>query len=403
MKHFVWLFISFLTVGAPNLRGEAKPMENPAVRGSNQFALDLYDHLRSEKGNLFFSPSSISTALTMTYAGARGETAKQIAQVLHADLPADKLAAEYAKLLRTQRDGGKEYDFEFATANAFWGQNGYTFVPQYTQLLQANFGAILRPVDFGQSEQARQTINHWVEQQTKGKIQDLIPSRGIDPAVRLVLTNAVYFKAAWDKPFNPLATQEQPFHLLDGTTSPVQMMHQMEPFRYLHGDSFSALDMSYADGAFSMTVFLPAKADGLPALEKQLVSGKLVDWLRQIDVKQTEEVRVEFPKFRGAQDLSLRELLSRMGMPLAFDPHQADLFGINGGREPLWLSAAFHKAYVDVNERGTEAAAATGFAAAGAAMLRQPPVFSADHPFGFVIRDRRTGQVLFMGRVVKPE
>jgi serpin B len=160
MKHFVWLLISFLMVRAPNVRGEAKPMENPAVRGSNQFALDLYDHLRSEKGNLFFSPSSISTALTMTYAGARGETAKQIAQVLHADLPPDKLAAEYAKLLRTQREGGKEHDFEFSTANAFWGQNGYAFVPQYTQLLQADFGAILRPVDFGQPEPARQTINH---------------------------------------------------------------------------------------------------------------------------------------------------------------------------------------------------------------------------------------------------
>ena len=286
-------------------------------------------------------------------------------------------------------------------ANAFWGQQGYQFSPAFNHLLQTNYGAAMHEVNFHDSQAARAVINRWVEHQTQEKIKDLIPPDGVGPATVLVLTNAVYFKAAWDRQFGEAATRPEPFHLPDGKTADVPMMHQMAEFRYFKDDAFAALEMTYAHEMFSMIAFLPDQPDGLEAFEKSLTADHLDAWARQIERASRTDVLVSLPKFKMTEEMSLSAVLSRMGMPLAFSA-QADFSAMNDGKEPLFITAAYHKAYVDVNEKGTEAAAATGLVIGRAALPRQVPTFKADHPFLFIIRDNRSGSILFMGRVANP-
>lgn len=375
--------------------------ENPVVIDSNQFAVDFYQHVRQHDGNLFFSPTSISTVLAMAYAGAKGQTAEQMAKVLHFKEPAGQVNQEFAKLIAGWNAGSKEHNFQLDVANAMWGQKGYPFQPAFNQTLQANFGAAIRLVDFGQSQQARKTINDWVAQQTQQKIQDLMPPDSIAGDTRLVLTNAIYFKAHWDKEFHEGVTQPGEFHVTGDKTTQVPMMRQMEEFRYLKGDGFAALEMTYADNSFSMITLLPDKTDGLADFEKSLTAEKLLGWIDQMGTKSAQDVQVLFPKFKITEELKLNDTLSEMGMPLAFSG-QADFSGMNGGREPLCITAAIHKAYVNVDEKGTEAAAATGIAVGRAALIAHMAQFKADHPFLFVIRDNRSGGLLFMGRIVNP-
>lgn len=368
--------------------------------GMNQFGLDLYQKLASKDGNVFFSPASISSAMAMAYAGARGQTAEQIAKVMHFDEPADKLSSQFAQVLHdwnAPRD-----DYRLAMANAMWGQKGYPFVPAFNQLLERDYGAGIHEVDFAQSEQARQAINEWVSKQTQGKITELIPSGAIHSMTRLVLANAIYFKAAWDQPFQQNATRPMPFKLPGGQTADTPMMYQSAPFHYDKEPDFAALEMSYAHKRFSMIVLLPDKADGLPGLEKSLTFQKLNDWTRKLATGRMQEVRVAFPKFKMTRELQLATTLSAMGMPLAFTP-QADFSGMNAGTESIFIGDVFHKAYVDVNEAGTEAAAATGITMRATALAVNPPSFVTDHPFLFVIRDNQAGTNLFMGRVVNPQ
>jgi len=381
--------------------GRADPQEKQLAAESNQFALDLYEQLRDGGGNLFYSPASLSTALAMAYAGAREQTAEQMAKVLHFQQPPDALNAGFARLIKLWNSGAGEHDFQLDVANAMWGQQGYPFAASFNQLLEKDYGAPLHSLDFRQSEQARTTINKWVEQKTQGKIADLIPSAALDSLTRLVLTNAIYFNAKWDRPFSQPMTYSGPFHVTSDKTTAVPTMHQLESFRLLKQDGFSALEMSYADSAFSMMAFLPDKADGLPAFEKSLTSQKLSDWMENLGKVQEREVQVAFPKFKLTQEQPMTELLKRMGMPLAFSS-EADFSGMNGGQEPLCISAVFHKAYVDVNEKGTEAGAASGIVVGRAAMPMNIEHFTADHPFFFVIRDNRAGSILFMGRVLNP-
>lgn len=375
--------------------------ENPVVSDSNQFAVDFYQQVRQHDGNLFFSPTSISMALAMAYTGARGQTAGQMAKVLHFNGPPDQINPQLAKLMARWNAESKDHNFRLDIANAMWGQKGYPFQPAFNQALQANFGAPIRVVDFAQPEQARKTVNDWVAQQTRKKIQDLMPAGSVGPLTRLVLANAIYFKANWDKPFQETATQPGDFHAAGDKPIEVPMMRQMAEFRYLKGDGFAALGMSYADDVFSMISFLPDKADGLADFEKTLTANKLAGWADQIARQSPQDVRVTFPKFKITQELTLNGTLSRMGMPLAFES-QADFSGINAGHEPLYLSAAIHKAYVSVDEKGTEAAAATGIGVAAAAMPMRIAQFTADHPFLFVVRDNRSGAILFMGRMANP-
>lgn len=384
--------------------GETAPpaVQTAAVTASNnQFATALYSQLSGHEGNIFFSPASIASAMAMTYAGARGPTAQEIARVLHFDLPPEQLNAAFGQLLK-QWNGGADRPYQLAVANAFWGQQGYPFSPVFSHVLQASYGASVHDVNFRESEAARQIINKWVADQTQGKITDLMPPDAIDASTVLALTNAIYFKAAWDQPFYEQATRPGPFTLSGGKSADVPMMHQMAEFRYLKEAGFSALQMPYADDAFSMIAFLPDANDGLPAFEKSITAEKLDQWLQRLHQSTARDVRVTFPKFKMTQQIDLRKVLSEMGIKLAFSP-AADLSGMNDGKERLLITAAVHKAYVDVNEKGTEAAAATGIAAGRAALINNIATFTADHPFLFVIRDNRSGSILFMGRVQSPK
>jgi serpin B len=370
----------------------------PAVEGNTAFAVDLYVRLRSQQGNLFFSPYSISTALAMTYGGARGETAQQIAKVFHFRGDAQEAARDFslidARLLASAKD------CQLYTANALWGQKGFSFRPPFIQLNKEFFHAGLNDVDFAHAtEVARQTINQWVADHTKDKIQDLLQPGVLDSTTRLVLTNAIYFKGNWAHPFDKQRTQNEDFHVSPSQTVTVPTMHDRRHFNYVQMDGLQALELPYSgDDAFSMVILLPQKPDGLAGLEQKLNTTNLTNWLRAL---RNREVIVSMPRFRTTVEFQLNKALAGLGMPAAFDPAKADFSGMSE-QDKLFLSAVVHKAFVDVNEEGTEAAAATGAVVALASAPAEPPVFRADHPFVFLIRDRSSGSILFLGRITNP-
>jgi serpin B len=371
--------------------------ELPVSKGITEFAMDLYARLRDEKGSLFFSPYSVSTALAMTYAGARGQTALEMAKTLHFTLDQGHLHRAYAALGANLQTTGKKAGTDLYIANALWGQHGYHFLPDFLKLTEENYGAGVYDVDFdGHTEEARNQINAWVEKQTKEKIKELLKRGVLTPATRLVLTNAIYLKSNWQSPFNKKATREQPFTISADQKVQVPMMHQSADFGYCDGGSFEALDLPYAGKELSMLVLLPKKVDGLQELERALTAAKLAEWLPLL---RQGKVDVALPKFKMSAEFNLGRTLSAMGMPTAFSP-KADFSGMTGSRD-LFLSEVVHKAYVDVNEEGTEAAAATGAVMTLTAALPSR-VFRADHPFVFAIRDARSNSILFMGRVTDP-
>ncbi len=369
------------------------------VKGNNQFAFDLYHKLSGKEGNLFLSPYSISTALAMTSAGARGKTAEEMTNVLH--FPAqEELHPTMAALIRTINVGGGKKGSELSTANALWGAPGYPFRPEFLNLARREYGAELRNLDFaGDPEGARRTINGWVERATKDKIKDLIARGVLDAGTRLVLTNAIYFKGTWERPFRKEGTRDEDFRASGGKVA-ARMMHQKAHSGYVETDELQALEMPYAGKDLALLVLLPKK-DDLSGLEKTLNAefvAHLVASLTQ------QDVLVSLPKFKTTAQFELADTLKSMGMPLAFSG-QADFSGLTLSQEPLMLSAVIHKAFVDVNEEGTEAAAATAVAVTVASAVVRPkpvPVFRADHPFVYLIRDRRNGSVLFVGRLEDP-
>jgi serpin B len=382
----------------------ALTLKAAAVKGSNAFAVDLYGKLAVEKGNLFFSPYSISTCVAMTYAGAKGKTAGEMAATMHYDKDAATVCEAYAALIREINGDGKPRGFQLSTANSLWGQKGYGFLPDYLDRVKKSFGAGLTEVDFlKDTEGSRKAINAWVEKETQEKIKDLIPPGGLDAQTRLVLANAIYFKAAWLWQFKKEVTKDDDFAVADGEKVKVPMMYQTERFNYIETPDLQILGMPYRDSTMAMAVLLPKKVDGLGALEKSLTAEKLAAWLGKLRLE-GGRVHVTLPRFKMTATLQLGKTLAGMGMPLAFDPQNADFSGMNGGQEPLWIGAVIHKAFVDVNEEGTEAAAATAIAMVGAAMMpEQPKVFKADHPFLILIHDTASGEILFMGRVTSPK
>jgi serpin B len=394
------LAIAAVLLGSAGLDA-AKPAsdDRAVVRGNTKFACDLYAQLRSTKGNLCFSPYSISTALAMTYGGARGDTAKEMASTLHFTLNQQRLHPAFARLMRTLDGRDKRRSYRLDVANALWGQQGYRFLRAFEKLNADNYGAGLRRLDFvNDREKARQTINAWVERHTNRKIKNLLAKGVLNDRTRLVLTNALYFKAPWQSPFVEGATKTENFHLADGGKVRVPLMRKEGRFGYLKGDGFQALELPYKGGDLSMVVFLPARADGLANFEKRLTAGNLAQWLPKI---KWDQVRVFFPRFRVTSEFSLKKALAALGMKQAFS-RAADFSGMTGSKE-LFISAVVHKTFVDVNEKGTEAAAATGVVV-GLKGLPPPPkaTFRADHPFVFLIRDNRSGSFLFLGRVAKP-
>ncbi|MBI1915837.1 MAG: serpin family protein [Planctomycetes bacterium] len=394
------LFLSLLILALPACAAnkpaeEADPQVNLAVlEGNNQTALDLYAQLRSDKGNLFFSPSSISMALGMTCVGARGETADEIVKVLHFPLEFDQLAPAFGTPSR--QINGKRRGYELRTANALWGQKGTDFKEAFLETTRANFGAGLKEVDFRHApEEARKTINEWVEKQTKDRIKDLFPQGTITSEMQLALTNAIYFKGNWDKQFSRRATSDETFRLSGKESVEAPLMNQTDRFGFLDAGTFLALEMLYEGQDLSMVVLLPKEVDGLADLEQTLTANRLSDWIGRL---RPQKVMVTLPKLKVTCEFTLNDALGKMGMKRAFT-NQADFSGING-RTDLRISLVAHKAFVEVNEEGTKAAAA---AATGMVVKSLPPVFRADHPFLFLIRDLHSGSILFLGRLANPK
>lgn len=381
---------------SPSKEGQAE-----LVQGNNAFAVDLYGQLRQRGGNLFFSPASISTALGMTYAGARGTTAAEMEKALHLGLPADRLHPAMGTLLRSLNAAHAGYQLRLA--DALWAQQGEPFLPAFLDLTKADYAAGFRPVDFAKApEKARLTINQWVEQQTEDKIKDLLQPGVVTPDTRLVLTNAIYFKANWNTQFKKADTKEEDFHLAGGQTVRAPLMHREGRFSYFNGGTFQVLEIPYTGAELSMIVLLPNDAGGLPAVEQSLTPSKLKQWLGQLHP--VPKVILTLPRFKMTEQFELGKALGALGMRQAFVRGAAD-FSAMDGRRDLYISAAIHKAYVDVDEEGTEAAAATATTMRALSMPmapEKPIVFRADHPFLFVIRDNRSGGILFMGRVSDP-
>lgn len=370
---------------------------------SNGFATDLYSHLRSDKPvNLFFSPYSISTALAMTYVGANGPTKSQMAEVLHLPKNDSELNSTIKSLNALLVSTDDETGFQLRVANRLWGQIGFQFVPEFLQVTKDDYGADLGLVDFKETEIARRAINSWVNGQTDRKIRNLIAPGVLGSDTRLVLTNAIYFKARWTEEFKKNVTADAPFHVSASQQITVPTMQQMHHFRYVESNETQILELPYGqDNSLSMLILLPKKIEGLADLEKQLSAQNLEKWT---DGLESTQIKVQLPKFKMTSEFSLKDVLTSMGMSLAFSP-SADFSKIST-EQRLFISAVIHKAFVDVNEEGTEAAAATAVAMRMTAIApgQKPPIeFRADHPFVFLIRHNQTQSILFFGRVVNPK
>ena len=374
------------------------------VSGNNQFAFDLYRQVRQGTDNLFFSPYSISIALAMTYAGARGETAREMARAMQFYLPADGLHPAFNYLDRQLASRGEgaqgkdEKGFRLNVVNAIWGQKDYAFLSDYLDVLARNYGAGLRVLDFKtQPGPSRVTINKWVEEQTESRIKDLIPEGAIDSLTRLVLTNAVYFNAAWESQFKESATAPGVFHLIDGKEVTVPMMRQTASFGYGEGAAFTVVELPYDGNELSMVILLPDKGQ-FEAFENALDN----DVLREaVDSLQRTRLDLAMPKFKMETSFGLNDALVDLGMVSAFDPGAADFSGMGGTRD-LYITDVVHKAFVEVDEAGTEAAAATAVIVGQTSVPADPIRVTIDRPFLFLIRDIETGTVLFLGRVMDP-
>jgi serpin B len=370
----------------------------------NAFGQDLYSQLQSQpggSGNLFFSPTSIATALAMTYGGAEGETATQMAAVLHAGgLDANTLGQEFGSLLTDLNSAGQG-QYALALADALWGQQGYSFNQSFLDLVQADYGGGLQQVDFiGNTEGARQTINNWVAQQTNDKIQNLIPKGGLTTFTRLVLTNAIYFKGNWVTPFDTNDTYDANFTNSCDEQVQVSTMHDTGEFNYMASNGYQVLEMPYQGGRLAMDVILPSAQSGLSGLSASQLPADLTGWLGGLS---DQRVDVSLPKFTMTTSFDLSAPLQALGMTDAFSGN-ADFSGITSAEQ--WaISDVLHKAFISVTETGTEAAAATAIVVGSMAApipLPQPVAFNADHPFLFVIRDTQSGTVLFEGQVADP-
>ena len=396
--------LGLLGLGAalPNTVRRALAVERPVTQyqaiadATAGFGCDLFAKLRSKDGNLFFSPLSIETALAMTSLGARGETLAEMNKVLQ--LPAARAHSGVGAYLNSlQTAPGAKY--ELAVANALWLQQGMPFRPEFLTQSKTYYQADPHSIDFAQAENARQTINHWVEEKTKDKIKDLFAPGTLSAVNRLVLTNAIYFKGKWAHPFEKSMTKDEPFHVTGDKTVKAPLMRRWSEYQYFAGKGVQVVDLPYAGDRISMLVILPAAADGLPAIEKALTEKQLASWVAKLAHKPGE---VLMPRFTTTDKFDLGDTLQDMGMKRAFS-NDADFSGMSP--EQIMITRVVHKAFVDTNEEGSVAAAATGVALEPKAAVADPVTpftFRADHPFLFLIRHERSGSILFLGRVMNP-
>jgi len=369
------------------------------VSGINSFNIASYQQLARADANLALSPFNIAAALSMTLPGARGRTATEIARVLHQHYDSS-YDSDFAVLVDDLTKAGNTGANELLNANGLWVQKGFPIQAPFKEALANQYHAPIVLLDFVTNpESAREEINRWTEQHTKDKIKELFPAGSLNDQTRMVLTSAIYFYGKWQDPFLASRTEAGSFTLQSGALKQTKFMHQTSHFNYTETSSSQILEMRYAGSGLAFDVLLPKTSTGLVEIEKSLTSGNLTAWLGNLTGC---NVRVSLPKFRAESEFSLGKTLSAMGMPTAFT-NNADFSGIDS-RGNLAISEVEHKAFVDVSEQGTEAAAATGITAHPAAM-RAPQstvVFRADHPFLFIIRDSRSGVMLFIGRLVNP-
>ncbi len=388
------------TLIPPHQRAVLSETAHRVADGNNRFALDIYRALSSSSGageNLLVSPFSISTALAMTYAGARGETAAQMESVLHFDQPPESLHPAYGELLRDLK--GSRDGYQLNVANRLFGQDSYPFKTEFLDLVADDYAAPLEELDFyTAAEAARVHINEWVEGETNQRIKNLLPQGTVTRDTRLVLTNAIHFDGQWKHQFREEATRDAPFFRLDGEQETVSMMFQQESFSYAELEGFQMLEMPYAGDDLSMVVMLPESIDGLASLEQSLTPALLDESFAAL---RQRDVLVSLPKFTFDNSFQLRSVLAELGMTDAFGS-QADFTGIADAN--LSISDVVHKTFIDVNEEGTEAAAATGVVIGVTSVVWNPPPveFRADRPFLFALRDTHSGSLLFLGRVTQP-
>jgi serpin B len=421
MKSFLLIILAaiYLTAGANSLAvsssntvrsnliaKDANQADMKAVAaGNTDFAFALYAKLKDnpkavdEAGNLFFSPYSISTVLAMTCAGAGGETQKQMTETLHFMLEPKRLNPAFGALQKQLVQPDKSAGYQLLAANALWAQQGQPLVPKFAGMVRTDYDARISQLDFIEAtEKSRQTINRWVEEKTKEKIRNLIPAGGVNTDTRLVLTNAIYFKGEWTMQFEKKNTKETDFFVSAVSKVKVPMMYLEDHFKYWADDELQVLELSYKGRQLSMLIILPRAIEGLKAIEDALTPASIENLLSKMHYSKVE---VFLPKFKLTWGtFSLKATLASMGMHDAFDAGKADFSGMDGKRD-LFLSDVFHKAVIVVNEEGTEAAAATGGTMALTSVERTN-LFRADHPFIFIIRDSRSGSILFIGHLADP-
>ena len=372
-----------------------------AATSINGFAVDMYQNLSTKEGNIFFSPASISIALAMTWTGAGGATADEMASVLHLTADRNKVLSDHYKLLAGL--AGSDSTYTLKAANRIWGAQSFSFKPAFNSDIQTYFSGDAKEMDFvGQPNNERLTINQWVADQTDDKIRNLLPAGSITQDTRLVLTNAVYFLGDWVYPFAANLTRDEDFHTADSATVKTPTMKLKKDLLYYSDDSLAIVALPYEGHDLEFLVILPNDKNGLSKIEASLSTASLQ---KNIAAMRSQKMNVWLPKLDLSQSFKLNTTLDQMGMKRPFSPQSADFSGISEQRN-LFISSVVHKSFLKVDEKGTEAAAATGVSIAVTSMPTpsKPPIaFIADHPFLFLIREKDTGLILFMGRLENPQ
>ena len=382
---------------------------NDAVEASNKLCVDLHSCLRSQRQftgqNLFYSPSSLSIALAMTCMGARGNTAEQLNKALHWEgLSQDKLHDHEREFLFALQESNTKGN-ELAAANRLFVQKDFPLKQGFVEGTKKFYDAEIASVDYQKdAEGATREVNKWVEEKTEQKIKNLIAQGVFNGRTRLTLVNAIYFKGFWKNQFDKEATYDQKFFVSTRDEIQVKMMHLESSFKLHIAQTYQVLEMPYKGNELSMIILLPHEVDGLVKLEEDLTYDKLQSAIESVSEKFQREVKVSLPRFKLTQQFLLKNILAKMGAKDMFSEFDADFTGITPGPEKLYVSHVIHRAFVEVNEKGTEAAAATAVDAMdNCAMPLNNPVFCADHPFLFIIYHKKSNAILFMGRMIKPE
>lgn len=369
------------------------------VESNNSFALELYSKFSTTDGNLCISPFSVSIALAMTFAGARLATEKQMADVMHITAKQRSFHQGFSSLLDQLGSLGQKTEVELLFANSIFPHNKHSFLKPFEKCLSENYKTTITPLDYNKHEEARRFINQWVSEKTKGHISEIIQPGDIDPLIRLVLVNATYFEGSWEDPFNKKATIKQPFWVLDDHAVDVSTMRKRSAFHYSEDEFVQVLELPYQGKSLSLLIILPR--DNLTVVENDLTLKNYSKWINGLSYS---VVDIELPSFKIGYAKELNDTLISMGMMDAFDVDRADFSGMDGIKHPegFFISKAIHQSYIEVNEEGTTATAATIMLARLGGIYDEYKQFHANRPFIFLLRENVTGSILFIGRVQNP-